>query len=59
MGPVHGAGQKQICTEMQIHAFVDLPYIPFGTSYLPMTHRADLAGISEGQIVFWNVRRQG
>ena len=53
------AAQKQVCAEIQAQAFVDLPYIPLGTSYLPMAHRADLAGISDGQIVFWNVRRQG
>jgi peptide/nickel transport system substrate-binding protein len=52
------AAQKRICTEIQIQAFVDLPYIPLGTSYTPMAHRADLAGISDGQIVFWNVRRR-
>jgi peptide/nickel transport system substrate-binding protein len=53
------AAQKQICAEIQVQAFIDLPYIPLGTSYEPMAHRANLAGISDGQIVFWNVRREG
>ncbi len=51
------ATQKQICTQMQIQAFQDLPYIPLGQTLIPALHRSNLTGILDGLPLFWNVQR--
>jgi peptide/nickel transport system substrate-binding protein len=53
------AAQKAICAEIQVQAFLDLPYFPLGQFYPTVAFRADLTGIWGGQPLFWNVRRQG
>ena len=50
--------QKQLCREIQLQAFLDVPYIPLGTFYLATAYRRDLTGILKGDIpLFANVRR--
>jgi peptide/nickel transport system substrate-binding protein len=49
--------QKRIAREMQALAFEEVPYIPLGQMITPTAHRADLSGMVEGQVVFWNIRR--
>jgi peptide/nickel transport system substrate-binding protein len=51
------ASQKRICAEIQAQAFMDLPYLPLGTTFAPTAYRSDLAGVMDGQPLFWNVRR--
>ncbi len=51
--------RRRICADIQAQAFIDLPHLPLGTT-LPVTaYRSDLAGITDGEAIFWNVRRQG
>jgi peptide/nickel transport system substrate-binding protein len=50
--------QKQLCREIQLQAFLDVPYIPLGAFYLATAYRSDLTGILKGDIpLFTNVRR--
>jgi peptide/nickel transport system substrate-binding protein len=51
--------QKAICGEIQTQAFVDVPYLPLGTTYPSTAYRSDLTGVMDGQPLFWNVCRQG
>ncbi len=53
------ATQKRICAEIQTQAFIDIPYVPLGTTYPSTAYRSDLTGVQDGQALFWNVRRQG
>jgi peptide/nickel transport system substrate-binding protein len=50
--------QRQIATEIQAQAFIDVPYYPLGTYYVSTAFRSDLTGVLDGQAIFWNVRRQ-
>jgi peptide/nickel transport system substrate-binding protein len=43
--------------EIQTQAFEDVPYYPLGLSHLPTAYRADITGMLEGFVLFWNVRR--
>jgi peptide/nickel transport system substrate-binding protein len=40
-----------------MQAFQDVPYIPLGQMITPTAHRADLTGMVEGIVAFWNLRR--
>jgi len=51
------ATQKEIAAEIQMQAFVDVPYYPLGMYYNPSAYRANLTGILHGLPTFWNVRR--
>ena len=51
------AAQKKIGVEIQTQAFEDVPYYPLGLSHLPTAYRADITGMLEGFVLFWNVRR--
>jgi peptide/nickel transport system substrate-binding protein len=53
------ASQRRIAREIQAQAFIDVPYCPLGTSYPQTAYRSDLAGVLDGQAIFWNVRREG
>jgi peptide/nickel transport system substrate-binding protein len=56
--PTQLDAQKQLCREIQLQAFLDVPYIPLGAFYLATAHRNDLTGILKGDIpLFTNVRR--
>jgi peptide/nickel transport system substrate-binding protein len=48
--------QKQIATDIQAQAFIDVPYIPLGQYFQHTAYRSDLTGVLRGT-VFWNVRR--
>ncbi len=50
--------QRKIAAEIQVQAFIDVPYFPLGTWYLSTAFRATLTGVLDGQAIFWNVRRQ-
>jgi peptide/nickel transport system substrate-binding protein len=49
--------QKRIASEMQLQAFVDVPYIPLGQMLAPTVYRSDITGVLNGFAMFWNVRR--
>jgi peptide/nickel transport system substrate-binding protein len=51
------AAQKQICDELQLQAFQDVPYIPLGLIRRATAYRADLAGMVRGGIVFTEIHR--
>jgi peptide/nickel transport system substrate-binding protein len=51
------AAQQAICREIQLQAFVDVPYIPLGQYFTPTAYRANLTGVLAGTPVFWNIRR--
>ena len=52
------AEQKRICREIQLQAFQDVPYIPFGAFFLASAYRRDLTGMLKGVVpMFTNLRR--
>jgi peptide/nickel transport system substrate-binding protein len=51
------ATQKKIAAEMQVQAFVDVPYYPLGVFYNPSVYRRDITDILHGFPIFWNMRR--
>ena len=51
------AAQKKICEELQLQAFVDVPYIPLGQQRGPTAHRKQLQGVLTGLPLFWNITR--
>jgi peptide/nickel transport system substrate-binding protein len=52
------AEQQRIARQMQLQAWIDVPYIPLGQNMQPSAYRGDLDGILNGFPIFWNVRRQ-
>jgi len=51
------ATRQELCAEIQMLAFEDVPYYPLGLYYNPTAFRSDLTGIVRGGPFFWNVRR--
>ena len=51
------AEQKKIAREIQLQAFEDVPYMPFGQFFAPMAYRKNISGVLDGYPVFWNVKR--
>jgi peptide/nickel transport system substrate-binding protein len=52
------AEQKRICREIQLQAFQDVPYIPFGAFFFASAYRRDLIGMLKGVVpMFTNLRR--
>ncbi len=51
------AAQKKIADQMQLQAFVDVPYVPLGQSLAATAYRDSLTGVLNGFVLFWNVRR--
>jgi peptide/nickel transport system substrate-binding protein len=49
--------QQTISAEIQAQAFIDVPYLPLGTTYPSAAYRSNLTGLLDGQPIFWNVRR--
>jgi peptide/nickel transport system substrate-binding protein len=50
--------QRQICAEMQMQVWHDLPFIPMGEYWQPTAYRKELSGIIPGCFtVFWGVQR--
>lgn len=51
------AAQQELCRQLQLQAFQDVPYVPLG-QVLPLTaYRNTLEGTLTGLPLFWNVRR--
>ncbi len=51
------AAQKQLAVKLQQQALRDVPYLPLGQFFPATAYRKDLAGILNGFVLFWNVRR--
>jgi peptide/nickel transport system substrate-binding protein len=51
------AAQKQAGRDIQLQAFENVPYYPLGVAQSPTAFRKDIAGVPEGFVIFWNVRR--
>ena len=51
------AAQQEICRQLQLEAFQDVPYIPLGQVLGPTTYRAELKGVLTGLPLFWNITR--
>ncbi len=49
--------QKKIAQEIQLQAFIDVPYIPLGQYLAPTAFQATLSGVLTGNPVFWNIRK--
>ena len=50
------AEQKRIASDIQLHAFQDVPYIPLGQDFVTTAYRG-LSGVLDGFVIFWNVRK--
>nr|WP_231714678.1 ABC transporter substrate-binding protein [Enhydrobacter aerosaccus] len=51
------SARVEICKQMQVQAFQDLPYIPLGVFYQPTAYRTSLQGVLKGFPLFYNVKR--
>jgi peptide/nickel transport system substrate-binding protein len=51
------AEQKKLARDIQLQAFEDQPYIPFGQFFQPMAYRKNISGVLDGYALFWNVKR--
>ena len=50
------AAQKQICEQIQLQVWQDVPYIPLGCTYFPTAWRKGLTGMRIGFPQFYDVR---
>jgi peptide/nickel transport system substrate-binding protein len=52
------ARQQQLCRDLQIQNWVDVPFIPLGQFYQPTAYRRSITGVLKGGFaLFYNVRR--
>jgi peptide/nickel transport system substrate-binding protein len=51
--------QQRIAAEIQLQAFVDVPYIPLGQLLAATAYRRDIVDVLDGFAIFWNARRAG
>ena len=51
------AARKEICRQIQLLCFDQLPYIPTGLALRPTAYSKSLTGVLHGVPLFWNVRR--
>ncbi len=51
------ATRKEICRQIQLLCFDQLPYIPTGLALRPTAYSKSLTGVLHGVPLFWNVRR--
>jgi peptide/nickel transport system substrate-binding protein len=52
------SAQKNICDQIQLRAFEEVPFIPLGQWFQPIAFRDDLSGFANSPFpVFWGVRR--
>jgi peptide/nickel transport system substrate-binding protein len=53
------ATRRSIAADMQVQAFVDVPYLPLGQWTRPTAYDRGLTGMLDGFPLFWNLRRDG
>jgi len=56
-GAPNVTSQQEIAREIQVQAFIDVPYIPLGQYFQQTAQRKTLTGTLRGLPIFWNVQR--
>jgi peptide/nickel transport system substrate-binding protein len=51
------AAQKSLARDLQQQALIDVPYVPLGQALGATAYRANLTGVLNGFVLFWNVRK--
>ena len=51
------AAQQRIAAQIQVQAFIDVPYVPLGMFFQPTVQQTSLSGCLKGLPIFWNIRR--
>ena len=51
------AAQKAVAAEIQLQAFIDVPFLPLGEFIQPTVQRREIVDTLSGLSLFWNVRR--
>jgi peptide/nickel transport system substrate-binding protein len=51
------ASQKKIAEQLQLQAFIDVPYVPLGQILQPTVYKTSLTGVLGGSVLFWNLKR--
>jgi peptide/nickel transport system substrate-binding protein len=51
------ATQKSLARDLQLQALIDVPYVPMGLNLQSTAYRSNLAGVLNGFVLFWNVRK--
>jgi peptide/nickel transport system substrate-binding protein len=51
------ASQQQICRQIQVQFWQDVPYLPLGVFYPPSSYSRTLTGVRNGFAQFYDVRR--
>jgi peptide/nickel transport system substrate-binding protein len=49
--------QQDIARQLQLQAFVDVPYVPLGQNFQDTAYRPNISGMPAGFVMFWNVKR--
>jgi peptide/nickel transport system substrate-binding protein len=50
------ATQKKLAEQIQLQAFIDVPYLPLGQALQPTAYNKRLSGVLGGSVVFWNIK---
>jgi peptide/nickel transport system substrate-binding protein len=51
------AAQQALARDLQLQALTDVPYVPTGQVLGATAYRANLTGVLNGFVLFWNVRK--
>jgi peptide/nickel transport system substrate-binding protein len=51
------ADRQRIAAEMQVQAFIDVPYVPLGQILPPTAYRRRVTDVLPGYALFWNLRK--
>ncbi|MDR8730114.1 ABC transporter substrate-binding protein [Burkholderia pseudomultivorans] len=57
MGATDPTEQQRLCRDLQMEAFMSVPYLPTGLAFTMAAHRRNITGIPEGFPQFYNVRK--
>jgi peptide/nickel transport system substrate-binding protein len=50
------ATQKKLAEQLQLQAFIDVPYLPLGQALQPTSYNKRLSGVLGGSVLFWNIK---
>jgi peptide/nickel transport system substrate-binding protein len=51
------AAQQDLARQLQLQAFTDVPYVPLGQNFQDTAYSANISGMPNGFVMFWNVHR--
>jgi peptide/nickel transport system substrate-binding protein len=57
LAPPDLAAQQALARQFQAQAMQDVPYLPLGAYQQPAAHKANLAGVQKGLVLFTGIRR--